>query len=130
MKKQTVLACACLVLGILAICMAVWAVEPCQIPSASTKACYDPDDAIVTCDGIIEADCVANRLFVYEINQFPDGTTPSATGATKTESTNCYRPKGCDWDSRTATCTNNPTWQTWRVKQKTVVNPDVQCPAE
>lgn len=104
--------------------------KQCQKPNPSTKACHEPDNAVASCDKVDELECATtSAVYVYEIEQFPDGTIKTDTGATKTVSANCYRWKGCSWDDDNNNgCKAASDWHVWRVKQKTVENPEVKCP--
>ncbi len=103
--------------------------KQCQKPNPSTKACYEPDDAVTSCEDVTSIDCRETRdVRMYEIEQFPDGVIKTESGATKTETTNCWRWRGCSWNYKETKCDTSGSWSVWRVKQKTVENPDAECP--
>jgi hypothetical protein len=76
-----------------------------------------------------ECGAVAN-LFTYEINNMPDGKINTTTGVTKGEDFNCWRRKGCVWNSTEQRCEAANLWSAWRVKSKIVVDNDKTCPSE
>ncbi len=107
--------------------------KQCQKPNPSTKACYEPDNQVASCEGLSKGECGAvDALKIYEIELFPDGVIKTAEGVTKTESTKCWRTKSCFWNPLQSppACVPNENWTNWRLGQKTVVNsdPEVKCP--
>ena len=101
---------------------------PCQVPNVSTKGCYDPTDSIFACDNITNPSattCTSGKT--YAINQFPDGASDSATGATKTEQRNCYKSTPCSYSTDTMRCVPG-VQSAWYLGNKVIPNPDVTCP--
>ncbi|HBT76288.1 MAG TPA: hypothetical protein DEB39_05030 [Planctomycetaceae bacterium] len=105
--------------------------KQCQKPNPSTKACYEPDNQTASCTDLTIGECgQVDALKMYEIEQFPDGVIKTAEGATKTESTKCWRTKSCFWNPQQSPpgCVPNDIWINWILGQKTVENPDAECP--
>jgi hypothetical protein len=130
MKKFVAIAAVCLFAGISSWMLSVWA-DNCQQPNENKKACYNPDDSTGNCETVSEATCryhAEGPVFYYVIEQFPDGAEPSSAGLTMTQSTPCWIKQGCKWNDDEARCEFTGIWLGWYNKQKTVVNPDGQCP--
>ena len=126
----------CLFIGVYFLGVIVLATDlPCQKPNQSTKSCYQlPDNAVASCVGLYYHECAATNpnLHVFETKDFPDGTVKSATGATHTKQRDCWRKKGCFWDTKAnpESCKYFDDWGSWHVKDKIETNPDVVCPDE
>ena len=130
MSKQIVILVVGVVVLVAAYAAHSFSLAECQKPSGNTRACLDPDDRVASCEGASKYECDTEKeIKLYEINQFPDGTESAQAGRTKTESTNCWRWRGCRWNNDLEKCETSPTdWSSWRVKEKIVNNPDVVCP--
>ena len=123
-------------LMLLAIQLSVWGAEvlPCKKPNLSTSGCVspDPNGYVASCGDVTSGETTCKTAATYDIKQFPDGTTPSATGATKTVAADCYQKTACSWDGVNEKCVASmmtlPALGTWFQAQKTVVNADVTCP--
>lgn len=105
-----------------------WAVaDDCVKPNPSQGLCDTlPSDAVTSCTGLTPCDGS-----VYEINNFPKGTTQAETGATKEEQANCKRVTPCDYDTSVnpAVCKAGITGN-WSLKAKTVNDPDTKCESD
>jgi hypothetical protein len=136
MKKRIFSVVVTLVLGTCVVF--AFAGQQCQKPNVSTKACYEPNDQVQSCNDVAPATCLNSQglhpsYYTYEIEQFPDGTVVASTGVTKTESSKCWRKTKCIWvtrENRYPECEPQEYWSTWVQGQKTVVNSELSCPSE
>ena len=109
----------------------LWATGDCQIPNPNTKLCAaTPEDSIGSCeDGNpnIGSGC---GVKVYEISNFPNGTSSSSSGTTAEEQADCKRSKDCilDLDAVPQKCKASTTgWSGWSQATKTIVGTN-ECP--
>ncbi len=101
---------------------------PCAKPNINTVLCINPTDGVGACAGIPIGQCSGKK--VYTIKNFPNGSVPAATGATKQVQDDCYKYTTCKWvvGQGCVSGTTFPGGNVWYQGAKTVVNPDVTCP--
>jgi hypothetical protein len=107
----------------------------CQVPNINTVACFTPGpnnpSAVTTCTNIPSAGVCSNSA-IYQIYNFPNGTTPNKTGSTQQVLSNCYQYTQCAWvfppiTGKCATGTQYPGGGNW-YQANMITTSNVKCP--